>query len=317
MSKIIVENKYCSFIDVLGYKNIVLSKTLSNDEKVKFLEDIYSILFSAISGQLTQIRQNQTESDKLFIKSFSDCVYLQTNDPYVLLFSLHNIYNVAFCYHRNIPENYTPLLRSGTVRDWTVKIMDIGSLATHNIDEMYGKDELANIVGLGITRAYLASEESKLSGMRIIVSKEVMDQLKLIKYNNVAFDCFYCECPNFFTHKDLPKSLKPVKLFFLPIEENEEGKKVDLFELCWPVFDYVWSNNNSDIHNSIDSIFMMQKDFDDKSLRHFKKTAELILKSLIITYTIFPNEYNSEDVSKVIKKLQVITDTQFDKPTTI
>jgi len=58
MSKIIVENKYCSFIDVLGYKNIVLSKTLSNDEKVKFLEDIYSILFSAISGQLTQIRQN-------------------------------------------------------------------------------------------------------------------------------------------------------------------------------------------------------------------------------------------------------------------
>ncbi len=300
------ENKYCSFVDVLGYKNIVQSCTLSIDEKINILESIYTNLFSSISGQLKQIRHNQIDSDKIFIKSFSDCIYLESNDPFALLFSLHSIFNVTFCYNGNFPEKYTPLLRSGVVKDWTLRFMDIGSLTRQPHDAFYNNDEFNNIVGLGITRAYLTSECSKLSGMRIIIGKEVIDQLNLIKYSEVSFDCYYCECINLFAHKDLPKTVKPVKLFFLPIEKNEEGKAIELFELCWPVFDYIWSNNNSDIHNAIDALFRIKNNFNEETKRHLKKTAELILKSLIITYTIFPEEYNSEDIKKVIKEIQII-----------
>ncbi|HTB07866.1 MAG TPA: hypothetical protein VK806_13010, partial [Bacteroidia bacterium] len=123
------DDKYCTFIDVLGYRNIVLSDTRTKEDKIKILSSIYMNLFSSISIQVKHIRELNPSID-IFIKSFSDSVYLESNEPYPILFALHYIYNVAFGYNMNFSpdEHYTPLIRSGTVRDWTLRIMDIGAL---------------------------------------------------------------------------------------------------------------------------------------------------------------------------------------------
>lgn len=281
------------------------------EEKIKILEEIYTNLHSSISYTIKYLKYNEPDKEKLFIKSFSDCVYLESDSPYPILFTLHNAFNNVFGYNKNFPEKWTPLLRSGTVRDWTLRIMDIGSLTRQSVTTMYKNEEFTNVIGLGVARAYLTSEESKLSGMRIILGKEVINQINIVKYDKVSFDCYYAECPHYMPHEEMPKTQKPVKLFFLPITINEEDNNLDLYELCWPVFDYSFSDTNSDIHSRIDALLGMKENFNEKSIRHFKKTAELILKSLIITCSLYPNEYNEAEVKEVIKELQKISETNF------
>lgn len=309
MSNLQAEKKYCTFIDVLGYKDIVQSQSHSQEEKIQMLEDLYGNLQNSISAQLKWYKY--ADDDKLFVKSFSDCLYLESKSPFPILFALHNSFNNVFGYNTNFPEKKTPMLRSGTVRDWTLRIMDLGSLTRQPLDTMYKNEEYSNVIGSGVAEAYLTSEKSKLSGMRIILRKDTFDEIELNKYEKVSFSCFYADCPNFMTHEELPKTQKPVRLYFLPITENEKEEPADLFELCWPVFDYSWSKNKSDILTRIEALLRMRNNFNADSIRHLRKTAELILKALIISYSLYPDDFNREMVMKVISELQEISNTDF------
>jgi hypothetical protein len=315
MSKLKAETKYCSFLDVLGYKDIVESNETTIEEKVKMLTSIYMNLFSSISSQIKIIQSNLALEEKLYIKSFSDCVYIEAKEPKSLLFTLHNIFNVAFGYNSNFSQKneYTPMLRSGTVKDWTMHFMDIGSITRQPIDKIYMNDEHNNPVGLGVARAYLTSEKTGLKGMRIIISKEVLDDLNLLKFDRVSFECFYIECDNLLKHDSLPKTLNSVKLFLAKTDgTDKEGNPIPLYELYWPVYSYSWSQNNSDIHTMIEEFFKMSVNFVPKEMPHYKSTAELLLKSLLITVALYPDEYKTEEVKTVITELQKISETKHD-----
>ena len=306
-----IEKKYCAFIDVLGYYNILKSER-KIEEKVKIFSDIYLNLFQAISRNIAQIHRCRVSNHELFVKSFSDSIYLESSDPSQILFTLHHIYNFTLGYNTLMDpkEKYTPLLRSGVVFDWTTKFMDIGALAKYHPNEIANKPEFQNVIGAGIAEAYKTSENSQLSGMRIIIKREVVSNLKLEIYNKVPFECYFFECKNFLKQEHFEKTHKPVKLYFLPVNKNERADDIDLLEMCWPVFSYYWSHNGSDIHDMISALRNMAQNFDTNSYRHFKKTAELLEKALQITISLDDNQFDSENTLDAFRYLHRIIESK-------
>ena len=309
MTKFKTNKNTCAFIDVLGYGDIVLTTERSTDKKIQMLDSIFSNLQSSISlYTLKNINDKFGKKNDLFIKSFSDSVFIDANEPYTILFSLYTIFSVVFGYYTNFnfEEKCTVLIRAGIVKDWTLRIMDLASLVNHPIKTIAKKKELKNIVGLGVARAYYTSEKSGLSGMRIIISPEVLEDFELTTYNEVPFECYCFEGNNLLYNPNLTKDTEKVKLFFLPIRQNEKGENVNLFELCWPVYKYSWSNNKIDIHTFVNEIIKIEPFYNSENIRHLRKTAELLYKSFEIALTIDSDAYSAEDIKFAREKLKLI-----------
>lgn len=253
--------QYCVFIDVLGYGELVKDPSKSTNEKINILNSIYSNLASTILMTINEI--NHVINDKIYIKSFSDCFFLSSTNLLGLLYTCNRIFNDTFGFNTNVLDTaeYTPLLRGGIVKDWMVKFNDLSSMV-NNI-------EGSNPVGLGVARAYYTSEKSKLSGMRIIISPEVILDLHLKAYNKNGFDCFLQE----YSYKDVP-----AYLFFNKIEKNEANSSVELYELIWS--EQVMSNCTFEYLYQLNKI---RSNFTEESVRHYKKTAEVILKGLLLS----------------------------------
>lgn len=298
------ELNFCSFIDVLGYKNIVFSNDSNSEMKIERLEDIYMNMFSSISISIRDINRILTEN--IFIKSYSDSVYLQIKSPEPLIFALYNAFNITFGYYINFSDKFPPLLRAGIVYDWTLKIMDIASLSRQNSDEMFGNDEYSNIIGLGVARSYLTSEKSNISGMRILISQEVMSEIKLKEYKKVPFECYFTEIENYLYNKDLPNSPKKINIYFTPIRKDEKGNSINLHELFWPVFTYSWNENKSDIFKLIHELIKIKGNFNLDNERHLIKTAELMKKSLILSLSLYENEFKEETINLALSEIDEI-----------
>lgn len=304
------EENYCAFVDVLGYKNIVTDRIISDETKVSFLNDIYSSLFASSSFPIKQLKQLQDNG--LFIKSFSDCIYIESKDLHLLLYSLHTLYNVTSGYFSD-PSNgnrYRPLLRSGVVKDWTVKFMDVGSLSRRS-PENINEEEYKNPVGPGVARAYTTSEGSYLSGMRIIISEEVIKDLRMIKFPGTPFDCYYIDCDNYLK---IDGSKDSTRIFFSPLVVNEKKQPTKQYELCWPVFNYNYHNRDSDIHIHIIELEKRLWQFNDKkATRHFRKTTELLAKCWQITLALHTDIYTAEEIKKYQRMLNKLKRTTFPK----
>lgn len=291
----------CAFIDVLGYRNIVTSNKYSDKKKIEILSDIYLNLF-AISANLKEFRRNTNRG--LFMKSFSDSAYIQSSNTIDVLYSCYRIFNNTLDHHQNnISHKYTPLLRCGIAKDWTLKIMDTAALMCNSIDDIRKNDSLKNIIGLGVAKAYETGEESKLSGMRIIISKEVMSNIDYKKYDDVDFECYYI-------NSDDLLSIKPnsdFKLFFIPIKLNEKNETVDLFEMAWCVqskFSFDFNENPFESFKlRILKLQTMNDLIEQEHKRHLKKTAEIIYKSYQIMKSIYKNEYETQYCEKELLKL--------------
>lgn len=252
--------KYCVYIDVLGYGELVTDPTKTTEQKKKTLYSIYSNLASSLLITINEI--NAVVTDKIFIKSFSDCFYLESTNLLALLYSCQRIFNDTFGFYTYLPDSeYTPLIRGGIVKDWTVRFKDLGAIVNNQ--------DGTNPVGLGVARAYWTSEKTKLSGMRLIISDEVVADLTLKKHSRNGYYCFAQE----YTYNNIP-----LYLFLEKIATNEENCPVNVYELIWTetamsscTYDYVTQLNN------------IRKNFNTKSLRHFQKTAEVVLKGLLLS----------------------------------
>ncbi len=254
-------DRYCVFIDVLGYGVLVSDLTKTKEQKIGILTSIYENLAAQLHTTINEI--NSVITDKIFIKSFSDCFYMESSNLLGLLYSTKQVFKGTFEFHSNINDNpeYTPLIRGGVVKDWTVRFKDLAAIVNN--------EEGTNPVGLGVARAYWTSEKSKLSGMRIIISPEVAQDLDLKKYSCNGYDCFAQE----YTYNGVP-----LYLFLEQITENEDDCPTDLYELIWP------EEAMSDCtYDYVDQLKKMHSNFDNKSIRHYKKTAEVILKGLLLS----------------------------------
>lgn len=252
--------KYCVFIDVLGYGELVKDPTKTTNQKINTLNSIYSNLASSLLITINEI--NYVITDKIFIKSFSDCFYLESTNILALLYSCQRIFNDTFSFYSNLSDSeYTPLIRGGIVKDWTVRFKDLGAIVNNQ--------DGTNPVGLGVARAYWTSEKSRLSGMRIIISDEVINDLTINNFSRNGYDCLVQE----FTYNNIP-----LYLFLEKITKNEEDCDVNLYELIWT--EQVMSSCTYDYVTQLKNI---RRNFNNKSLRHFQKTAEVVLKGLLLS----------------------------------
>jgi hypothetical protein len=89
--------KYSVFIDVLGYGELLNDPTKTTEQKIQTLESIYSNLASSLLITIKEI--NSVITDKIFIKSFSVCFYLESTNLLALLFSCQRIFNDTFGFY--------------------------------------------------------------------------------------------------------------------------------------------------------------------------------------------------------------------------
>jgi len=289
------EIKYCAFFDVLGYKDdIVLNKDINQVEKLRRLEAIFKAMSGTISGIVKSI--NNTLPNSLFIKSFSDSVYLESSNLNLLLFAFHNIFNNAIKY------DYLFLLRAGIVVDWTEHFMDIASLINNPIDEVMRDEngnynpEFYNVVGPGIARAYLTSENTGLKGMRIIISPEVLNSFNLIPYDEVAFECYYIDIKH--PKTPLHKS-DTTRLYFLPIYSSS----LMLYEFCWT------ANFNKNLItelSNIEEITTKLETFCYKAEinKHYIETLKIVEKGLQINFTMPEHNLKEEAYATLKQRIQ-------------
>lgn len=252
---------YCVFIDVLGYGNLVNDSTKSQDQKIDILRSIYENLASTIGTHVNEMNERLTNN--LFIKSFSDCIYLESSDLLALLYTCRQIFMDTFNLYTNLSLDleYTPFIRGGVVKDLTLQFKDLASFVDNSTS--------TNPVGLGVARAYYVSEKSKLSGMRLIISNEILNDLSLRK-----------EFKNGFTYFSQDVQISDIvdKLYFHKIDKNEDNCDTNLYELIWTAA--LLSDCTND---NIRQLGNLRVNFNSNTIRHFKNTADLFLKGLLVS----------------------------------
>ena len=256
------ELKYCAFIDVLGYSGLVTDTSLSTANKIKMLKSIYESLATHFLMTINDMKSSHPE--EIYMRSFSDCFYLDCEKIEPLLIAIERIFDYTIGFYKNIPlsDAYTPLLRCGIVKDWIVKFRDIGAIT-------YGTGEL-NPVGLAVVRAYTTSEKSRLSGMRIIISPEVMEDLNPLHLTIPDFTCYIKDIQVY------PKLIS--RYYFKHIIKNEKSETTDLYELMWPygrVNDHPW--------DCIEILTKIKRTVPQDHYRHFEETVKLYLDAFLLS----------------------------------
>jgi hypothetical protein len=262
------ETKYCAFIDVLGYGQFVLDDTIPINRKIHLLQSIYVNLATHFSMVINEL--NDFYRSDLYLRSFSDSFYLDCSNPEVLIIAVKTIFEYTFGFYANFSENEerTPLLRCGIVKDWLLKFRDIGAITN-------GGTEL-NPVGRAVVRAYNTSEKSLLSGMRIIISPEVFNDLNALQSTFPDFKCFV---------KEIMTYKVSMYYYFKHITRNERKERgkdgsdeTDLYELLWP-----FNRIDDNPPECLDILKKIKGNIPVKEIRHYKKTVNLFLDSFLLT----------------------------------
>lgn len=126
---------------------------------------------------LIEIKEtNRNALDPVYVKSFSDCFYLESTDYIRILHVVKNIFRDSFTFYGvddNSELNYTGLIRGGISLNWTRLFLDLASVVNNQ--------QLDNPVGLGVAESYYLSEKTNLSGMRIILNPQVFQSIETTK----------------------------------------------------------------------------------------------------------------------------------------
>lgn len=252
---------YCAFMDVLGYTSLVLDPKRSYSNKSAVLNSLYSNLVANVSIAVND--RNRFWSDQIYIKSGSDSIYLECARLEPLIIAVNWIFVWTFGFYDSfaLEENRTPLLRCGIVKDWSHKFMDIASATTN----AHG----SNPVGPGPARAYLTSEFSHLSGMRVIIAPEVMADIGTQPTDS-----------NPFPHMKMGivENGFSIPFFFKPVYKNELGLVTNLHELVW-----TREGLNDCSFGFVEELEKLLPTFTKRTMRHFAATARIMLDGLPLT----------------------------------
>lgn len=254
--------KYCVFVDVLGYGSIVTDKNRTENQKLNILNGIYSNLAAHILIDINETNKNA--NDPIYVKSFSDCFYLESEEVKLILHAIKNIFRNAFTFYSSEFDSefeYTALIRSGISRNWTRRFNDLASVIDQN--------QTNNPVGLGVAESYYLSEKTFLSGMRIIINETVFNQLEVESINVCGKE--------FYKYTYLLNGAN-YTTYFRKIIRNEMFFKVPVYELIW-----TYDTMNSCTSDGIDILKKIKPNFSNSTIRHYKKTAELLYLGLILT----------------------------------
>lgn len=163
--------------------------------------------------------------------------------------------------------------RAGIVKDWVTYVSDIAFHATHKHIEGVDHISALNPIGLGVARAYQTSELSRISGMRIIISAEVIQDINpsINLINGVEV---YSRIANIYVGDTNNIQEYKHEFKFYKIDHNDNNEPTEFYELDW-------LSEHDNMLSGLD-FFLDCKDFYDKNNhRHYKKTIEFLNKSIL------------------------------------
>ncbi len=279
------EIRYCAFIDLLGYGSLVLDEVTTTQHKLKMLNSIYTSLATQFMLVINDV--NKQYENKIYIRSFSDSFYLDCAAAEPLLVAVKTVYDYVFGFYSNFLEieERTPLLRCGIVKDWLIKFNDIGAMVS-------GTKEL-NPIGPAVARAYNTSEKSGLSGMRVIISPEVLEDLNLLQVSITEFPCFCIEVS--------PYNIR-MTYHFKHHGINENGQPINIYEMLWPI-----TRLDSEPHDCIDTLTKIKTLYPTgcKAKRHFDQTVMLFIDSIRMVRSSYWDIENNSRHKQSLQKLLV------------
>jgi hypothetical protein len=253
--------KYCVYIDVLGYKNIIKDDEKTTDEKISILKSIYENIAGSIKSAIKDIHEHT--KDEIFFRAFSDCLYLHCDKLEPLIYATNVIFKGTFNKYSNFSQNeeYTPFIRAGIAKGWVINFNDIGAII-NNTNEL-------NPVGLGVVNAYETSEKSNLSGMRIILSTEVFNDLQPV-----------CEQTPYIYKKEIAifQNNIPDSYYFKQINEDRCGNPTHLYELIWS-----YQGLRNCTYGHVKTIKGIASFIPVAAKKHLKATSQVLLDGLLLT----------------------------------
>jgi hypothetical protein len=263
------EQRYCAFIDVLGYGALVKDTSLPVEERIRLLESIYVNLATQFSGVINQV--NGFYRSDIFVRSFSDSFYLDCSNIEILIVAVRMIFENTLHFYRTFPEDMqrTPLLRCGITKNWLVKFRDIGAL-TKGVNDL-------NAVGLAVAEAYYTAEKTYLSGMRVIITPEAFADLSALENTFKGFKCF---------QKSIMTFEVAIDYQFKHISKNERRERckdakddsTNLYELLWPS-----GLISDDLAGCLSILNKIKTNFPGAVIRHHQKTAGVFRDSFLIS----------------------------------
>ena len=97
----------------------------------------------------------------------------------------------------------------------------------------------------------------------------IISSLNIKQYSRNGYNCFVQE----YTYNNTL-----LYLYLERVQTNEENSPVNLYELIWTE-----TEMSSCTYDYVAHLKSIRKNFNDKSLRHFQKTAEVVLKGLLVS----------------------------------
>ena len=170
-----LKEKYIGFVDLLGYKHLVLGNFPKNKIKhylQSIFENLVSVALEIKRDGPPNFGPNSIGENVDFI-SFSDCFFFQSDCPLSIVSFVSDFYSRCFTLYQNTYESHDewqPFIRGGIVKDWVINVRDPSVLQTNDDREVF-----RNPIGPGTAKAYLLSEKEDISGMLLVVSDQVRD----------------------------------------------------------------------------------------------------------------------------------------------
>lgn len=253
--------KYCAFIDVLGYGALIQDTSLNYSQKSHRLNSLYSNVVTNVGMDIGHL--NRTYGNPIKAWSFSDCLYLQSDSIEMLVVAIERIFNNVFNLYTgfSLTEEWTPMLRCGMAKGWIHEFRSFSSLVN-------GGEETTP-VGPGVAHAFWTSEKSGISGMKIILTNEVIQDLRTTHLGTNPFEHVI---------KEIASENVVLPYYFKRVTGGTKEKPVTLFELIWP-----FEAMGNTPWNFIDELEKLHATFDPNHLRHFTATAKLFRDALDIS----------------------------------
>lgn len=253
--------KYCAFIDVLGYGELIKDETVDYSTKSLRLGSLYSSVITSVGISIGHL--NDSYGGRIKAWSFSDCMYLQCEVVDMLVVAISRIFNDTFTLYggSSLKDEWTPLLRCGIAKGWTHEFPSFSS--------MVNKRNETTPVGPGVANAYWTSEKSGLSGMKVILAEDVIQDLRTTHLGSDPFER---------VGKEITSEGVVMPYFFKRVTGGSKEKPVTLFELLWSR-----DTMGNTPWDYIDELAKLRQTFKPKYLKHYVDTACLLRDSMDIS----------------------------------
>lgn len=266
------QHRWVGFVDLLGYRNLVLCEKRSDAERIRLIKSIYSALIQPIDDLNSDEAMGDTVGgDRVERIHFSDCFYFFSKSAVAVANSMASFFSSAFLLYETVYQrdasSWIPFLRGGIAGGWTLTFRDPtvrtgqGALFGDWIEQARPTAIFRNPVGPSVAKAYMVSEEQHVSGMRLLTTGDFAERYQQ-EMASMKRDA----------NGMIAQKLTPQPIDQTVIEKHRKILGEKLYEIPWPrclEFGH-WIENFANTR---------KRQFDPESMKHWDATYALLLRS--------------------------------------